>query len=95
MTMDKGEIVREYKYAKNQRKMISILADLNCCSKDEIREILGLKVNQKRKQRSKAKLIDEEIKSLYERLDELDKQIIPLEDEYRRTVHILMTVKTE
>lgn len=95
MIMEKGEILREYKYAKNQRKMISILADLNCCSKDEIREILGLKVEQKRRQKSKAKLIEEEIKSLYERLDELDKQILSLEDEYRRTVQILVTVKTE
>lgn len=38
--MDKGEILRDYKAAKNHKRQIPILADLNVCSKEEIIEIL-------------------------------------------------------
>ncbi|MBR2408956.1 MAG: hypothetical protein IKB07_08370 [Lachnospiraceae bacterium] len=40
MTMTALDIVREYKSAKNRREQIKILADLNQCSRDHIREIL-------------------------------------------------------
>lgn len=42
MYMTEGEIRRDYAGAKNKSMQIGILADLNCCTKDRIREILGL-----------------------------------------------------
>lgn len=38
--MTEEEIVRNFKQAKNKREQIKILADLNCTSRDEIKEIL-------------------------------------------------------
>ena len=38
--MDKGQILRDYKAAKNHKRQIPILADLNACSKETIIEIL-------------------------------------------------------
>lgn len=40
MQMSYGEIVRSYKEAKEQKKQIGILADLNAVGKDEIAKIL-------------------------------------------------------
>ena len=40
MWMTPGEICREYRQAKKKAAQIGILADLNSCSKDEIREVL-------------------------------------------------------
>lgn len=40
MQMTDNEIVRSYQHAKNRTKQISILAELNACSKAEIRDIL-------------------------------------------------------
>lgn len=38
--MDKEQILRDYRAAKNNKRYIQILADLNACSKDKIIEIL-------------------------------------------------------
>ena len=40
MQMTDNEIVRSYQHAANRTKQISILAELNACSKAQIREIL-------------------------------------------------------
>ena len=40
MQMTDNEIVRSYQHAANRTKQISILAELNACSKAEIRDIL-------------------------------------------------------
>lgn len=40
MQMNEEEICRSFKEAKDHRKQVGILADLNCCSRDEIRRIL-------------------------------------------------------
>ena len=40
MEMSNEEIVRRYRQAKNKRSQVNILAQLNCCSKDEIIEVL-------------------------------------------------------
>lgn len=40
MTMTNEEICREYRMAKAPTKQIQILADLNGCKKDEIKQIL-------------------------------------------------------
>ena len=41
MQMSYGEIVRSYKEAKEPRKQIGILAELNAVGKDEIAKILS------------------------------------------------------
>lgn len=92
--MDKGEIIREYKSAKDQKQMISILADLNCCSKENIKDIIEIKGKKKVKSEQKIKLNESEKKFLYDRLDELDEAIKPLEDEYRRTVRMLLSAES-
>lgn len=38
----KGEIRTLYRQSKNKRRQIGILADLYLCTRDEIREVLGL-----------------------------------------------------
>ena len=40
MQMTEEEICKSFKEAKDHRKQVSILADLNCCRKHEIRKIL-------------------------------------------------------
>ncbi len=40
MTMSNEEIVRDYCQAANKNKQIKILADLNCCTPGEIRQVL-------------------------------------------------------
>ena len=40
MLMSKDDITEMYRCAKNKIKQISILADMNCCSKKEIRAYL-------------------------------------------------------
>jgi len=59
MIMTNKEIVAEYKAAKYKDKQISILADQNCCTSAEIREILeseGVELPKKRgKKKAEAK----------------------------------------
>jgi len=38
--MSEKEIVKNYKEAADKRNQIKILADMNCCSKEEIKDIL-------------------------------------------------------
>ena len=40
MQLSDSEIVRSYKEAKDKRSQVGVLAELNACSKDYIREIL-------------------------------------------------------
>ena len=40
MIMTKDEILKDYRLAKNQTKQIGVLADLNCCTKREIVNLL-------------------------------------------------------
>lgn len=96
MEMEIGEIRRQYKYAKDRKKCISILAELNDCSKDDIKEILGLDKIHDRKieEVHKITLNDAEIESLYDRLDELNAAIKPLEDEYKRTVQMILSAES-
>lgn len=93
MEMGIGEIRRQYKYAKDRKKCISILAELNCCSEDDIKTIIGLneKQNLKIEKNKKIKLNSKEINSLYDRLDELNKKIKKLEDEYKQTMKKLFS----
>lgn len=88
------EIRRQYKYAKDKKKCVSILADLNCCSKSEILGILHPDGDRKQKAvRTRPDTTDwqpsAEAQALIARLDELDAMIKPLEDEYKRTADAL------
>lgn len=40
MEMDKGQILRSYAMAKNKNRQVGILAELNGCTAEEIRECL-------------------------------------------------------
>lgn len=82
------EIRRLYKSAKNKKKQIAILAELNRCSTGRILEIVH---GQKDSADAGTGLgfagwePAPEQKALMDRLDGLDAQIKALENEYRRT----------
>lgn len=85
--MTESEIVRNYREAKNKREQVNILADLNCCSKEEITEILlnngvsSQELPKKRKPRkkpeesSKHSAIDTVASVLAQRIKEIDKEL--------------------
>lgn len=77
MVMTEREILQSYKTAKNQKKQISILADLNACSPEYIKAILKLPV--------KGEEIDvEKLMSWAEsRMDAINAQISLLEEQYK------------
>ncbi len=87
--MDIGEIRRQYKYAKDKNKCVSILADLNCCGTDKILSILQLAADDKKTSDFDEWQPTKEQKALMDRLDELDAMIKPLEDEYKRIAEAL------
>ena len=93
--MTEGEIRRIYKSARNKKKQIPILAQLNCCSTGDILKI----VHSGEARREKREMLDStewnptpEQKALIEKLDEIDAKIKTLEDEYRRTAAELMNI---
>lgn len=82
------EIRRLYKSAKNRKKQVSILADLNRCSTGRILEIIRAQKEAEEAEAGHGSAEWEPApgqKALMDRLDELDSQIKVLEDEYRRT----------
>ena len=92
MEMSVGEIKRSYDQAKNKRRQIDILAELNDCDRSEIEKIIS--VESRREQHEKVKAVVEKpsekemglndvMNTLFSRLDELEKKIKPLEEEYR------------
>lgn len=95
MLMDAGEIRRQYKCARNKKKCISILAELNGCSTGRIIEIVHKDREKEPGQDPAAWNPSPEQKVLMDRLDELDAMIRPLEDEYRRTAEALMKIKPQ
>ena len=93
MQMSVEEIKRNYNEAKNKNRQIGILADLNCCSKEEIEKIVAVEdaIEQKVEKTSvspveKELSVNDVRNQLYERMDELDLQIKTLEKEYRNIV---------
>lgn len=101
MYMTEGEIRRDYAGAKNKSMQIGILADLNCCTKDRIREILGLipctestveiadpDGNPVEKSVDK----DAIMSSLYSTLDDLDREIKKLEKQYEQTATAIKVI---
>lgn len=97
--MTNSEICKEFREAKNQKLQIGILADRNLRSKDEIIKILIKSGEDLSCMKPKEKKQQEEIKSkeaktlpdlvleaLYEKMEQIDKQITEKENEYRQIV---------
>lgn len=101
MYMTEGEIRRDYAGAKNKSMQIGILADLNCCSKDRIREILGLiPCTESTVEIAEPdgnpveKSVDKDaiMSRLYSTLDNLDREIKQLEKLYQDTAIAIKVV---
>lgn len=90
MQMSVGEIKRSYDEAKNKKTQIGILAELNCCTKEEIVKIIDAENRRKEKPVETNNEPHEEPRLsqinelLYARMDELEKDIKALEEEYRK-----------
>ena len=91
MQMSVEEIKRNYNEAKNKNRQIGILADLNCCSKEEIEKIVAVENSIEQKKDSapivkKELSVNDAVNKLYVRMEELDSKIKTLEKEYRNIV---------
>ncbi len=84
MQMSVEEIKRNYDQAKNKKQQIRILADLNCCSREEIEKVLEVESNRKAIEPPKEYSLSEAMDVLFARLDELEGQIKSLETEYQK-----------
>lgn len=91
MQMSVAEIKRVYGQAKNKKKQISILADLNRCSTKEILDIVHTKeANPIPEEEPREEWVSTpEQKALIDRLEELDGEIRKLEIEYEKVAKIL------
>ena len=68
MQMTNGEIVASYRQAKNKKEQVKILAELNCCTQDEIKKILlegGLDVRELPRNRAATTKATAESKATY------------------------------
>ena len=101
MQMSENEIRRDYAGAKNKSMQIGILADLNCCTKDRIREILGLipctespvEIAEPGGNPVEKSVDKDAIMSrLYSTLDDLDREIKQLEKQYQNTAIAIKVV---
>ena len=101
MQMAENEIRRNYAGAKNKSMQIGILADLNCCTKDRIREILGLiPYTESTVEIAEPdgnpveKSVDKDaiMSKLYSTLDDLDREIKQLEKQYQDTAIAIKVV---
>lgn len=63
--MTEGEIIADYRQAKDPEAQIKILADLNCTSEDVIREIVGLPPSKQRGGKAKREEQSNRIRELY------------------------------
>lgn len=92
--MTPNEICRNYRYAKDKKEQIKILADLNCTSKDEIIKVLvdcgemeqpeeATKRKVKKKAEPLKEIPDAVANTLFARIDELEKLIKPIEDQLK------------
>lgn len=87
MEMSNDEIIRNYRAAKNKKLQIGILADLNCCDKQTIKDIIAHE--EMRTTGEKAVDLDRVVKVLYKELDGLELQIRPLECRYKKVVNAI------
>lgn len=78
MEMGQEEIRINYRNAKYPKRQIGILAELNCCSREEIKKII--------QETEKGSPDSDIINRLYNRLDLLDREIREREIEYKKIV---------
>ena len=92
MQMTNNEIKRRYKEAKNPKQQIGILADLNCCSKEKIEEILELGSDDKEPpgDMSRGQIMD----ILFGKLDSLEQEMQKLEAEYKKVHNAIEVLGT-
>lgn len=92
MQMSESEIRRNYKEAKNKKQQISILADLNCCSKEDIENVLGIGNEDKEPpgDMSRGQIMD----LLFGRLDSIEQEIQRLEAEYKKVHNAIEVLGT-
>lgn len=102
MQMTVGEIKRNYDQAKNKSRQIGILADLNCCSREDIEKILAVESSRTSKEETitytDSLNLDGVFDILYHRLDELEGEIKLLEEEYlkvKNAIEVLGKVRSE
>lgn len=98
MQMTDDEIRRDYNAAKNKKKQLGILAQLNCCSVAEIKDIVLGTPKAKAVQPAASGLAQVQIGKvkdmLAQKLDDLDAEIKRLESQYKE-VTIAMKVVGE
>lgn len=98
--MSSEEILREYREAKNKKQQITILADQNLCTRGEIIKILieageDMECMKPKKGSTKEMVVpvvmlpDVILSALYEKMDQLDKEIIAKEEEYKQIVDFI------
>lgn len=79
MQMDEKEILFRWSRSEKNKEMIKILAELNCCSTQEITEILqrnGIKVTTRRKKKMQTKKIPKSVQEvLIKELDDINADI--------------------
>lgn len=79
MQMDEKEILFRWSRSEQNKEMIKILAELNCCSTQEIAEILqrnGIKVTTRRKKKMQTKKIPKSVQEvLIKELDDINADI--------------------
>lgn len=81
MQMDEKEILFRWSRSEQNKEMIKILAELNCCSTQEIAEILqrnGIKVRTRRKKKMQTKKIPKSVQEVL--INELDNIEADIED---------------
>lgn len=97
MEFDKGEICRNYRYAKNKVEQVQILAELNAVERKTVIDILTaagekvrIPIEGRTKKTSVQEMTDKQYaKAVIRRLDVLEDKIRPLEREYRELVAVL------
>lgn len=79
MQMDEKEILFRWSRSEQNKEMIKILAELNCCPTQEIAEILrrnGIKVATRRKKKMQTKKIPKSVQEvLIKELDDINADI--------------------
>ena len=89
MQMDEKEILFRWSRSEQDKEMIKILAELNCCSTQEIAEILqrnGIKVSARRKKKMQTKKIPKSVQEVL--INELDNIEANIED-YQQQISAL------
>ena len=97
MEFDKGEICRNYRYAKNKVEQVQILAELKAVERKTVIDILTaagekvrIPIEGRTKKTSVQEMTDRQYaKAVIRRLDVLENKIRPLEREYRELVAVL------